>query len=82
MNARRDAEFTRTFNVLFRQDTQNFNRGIDQNGQAVIIALGKHFFFFLALEGMRHEEAQAHADLGICRFILCSMFSEGICVRF
>ncbi|TEY38094.1 hypothetical protein BOTCAL_0500g00030 [Botryotinia calthae] len=49
------------FNVLFRQDTQSFNNGVDQNGQAVV-ALGK---YFLALEGMRHEEAQVHADLMI-----------------
>ncbi|KAF7867523.1 uncharacterized protein EAF02_009714 [Botrytis sinoallii] len=58
-NARRDPDFTRAFNVLFRQDTQNVNNGLDQHGQAAL-ALRK---YFLALEGMTHEEVQVNADL-------------------
>ncbi|KAF7917812.1 uncharacterized protein EAE97_011950 [Botrytis byssoidea] len=58
-NARRDPDFTRAFNVLFRQDTRNSNNVVDQDGQAVL-ALRK---YFMALEGMRHEEVQVNADL-------------------
>ncbi|TGO36088.1 hypothetical protein BHYA_0136g00310 [Botrytis hyacinthi] len=58
-NARRDPDFTRAFNAIFRQDTLNFNNGVDQDGQAAL-ALRK---YFMALEGMRHEEVQVNADL-------------------
>ncbi|KAF7945139.1 hypothetical protein EAE96_009918 [Botrytis aclada] len=44
-NARRDPDFTRAFNVLFRQDIENLNNGVDQDGQAAL-APRKYFFGF------------------------------------
>ncbi|TGO81252.1 hypothetical protein BPOR_1247g00020 [Botrytis porri] len=56
MNARRGPYFTRAFNVLFGQDTQNVNNGVDEDEQTAL-ALRK---YFLALKGMRHEEVQLY----------------------
>ncbi|KAF7914582.1 uncharacterized protein EAF01_000988 [Botrytis porri] len=73
MNARRGPYFTRAFNVLFGQDTQNVNNGVDEDEQTAL-ALRK---YFLALKGMRHEEVQVNADLRFCGF--CSLrFGEFI----
>ncbi|ESZ92123.1 hypothetical protein SBOR_7502 [Sclerotinia borealis F-4128] len=58
-NSNHDPDFTKTFNVLFRQDNPLTNTPILKGGQAAV-ELEK---FFLALEGMRHEADQVNADL-------------------
>jgi hypothetical protein len=63
MNSGQDADFTRAFNTIFKNQG-DLNAPIDQGAEVV-----RHLMrYFVSLEGMRWEKTQVLADLRICKF--------------